>query len=394
VESGGGLHPEGEDNDESWPVMSGWRVCATLAVAARAAALAPALSSMLRRRRLMKHPAWAVAAAVTTITELAWLSQRITRADAEPEPLVGAVDTVGTVAALALAGQAGDPQVVSAFVVSLVIGSASFQALTASLPAGMLGTTAAGTVATVLSNKQKTLSTWEPVVAAAGSFFVTARALRRAVRLNADRLERSALRRAADRDRLEELRTELAVQHERDAQHRLIHQHALQVLEMVAGEWEVSAENLRAHAARESSYLRAAIDGDGPGTPETGLEDALEGLVAEFAGLGLEVRLRGDVRAPEPDAEQCAALVIAVREALTNVCKHAGVTRAEVCTRSDGAGGVVVTVVDDGAGFDPANASRGLQRDVCAPMAAAGGRADVWSRPGSGTRVSLSAPAR
>lgn len=193
----------------------------------------------------MKHPAWAVAAAVTTITELAWLSQRITRADAEPEPLVGAVDTVGTVAALALAGQAGDPQVVSAFVVSLVIGSASFQALTASLPAGMLGTTAAGTVATVLSNKQKTLSTWEPVVAAAGSFFVTARALRRAVRLNADRLERSALRRAADRDRLEELRTELAVQHERDAQHRLIHQHALQVLEMVAGEWEVSAENLR-----------------------------------------------------------------------------------------------------------------------------------------------------
>lgn len=391
-EQGGSSGLGGDTTDDPWPVISASRLCAMLAVAARVAALAPAISSVIRRRELVKRPGMAVAAAAVLVGELGWLAQRLARSDSGVIPNAGVVDAVGTLGALALSGQSGDPQVVSAFAVSLVIGSASFQAFTASLPAGLLGTAASAAVAARLSMRGKTLSTWEPMVASAGSFFLTTRLLRRVIRHNAERLERASERRAADRRRLERMRTELAVQHERDEQHRVMHQHALQVLEIVAGDWDLGPERLRAYAERESAYLRRVIAGDDMHAGGCSLAADLEDLAGEFAALGVTVRLRFDDGVVEPDVHQRVALVDAAREALTNVRKHAGVLAADVHARCDGDGGLVLSVVDEGAGFEARTSMSGLRRDVRVLMASVGGSAEIQSSPGVGTTVSLMLP--
>jgi signal transduction histidine kinase len=84
-----------------------------------------------------------------------------------------------------------------------------------------------------------------------------------------------------------------------------------------------------------------------------------------------------------------AALVGGVREALTNVVRHAGVGEAAVSAwREDNR--VVVEVVDDGAGFDPGHSGEhryGLTRSIVERMTRTGGHAEVTSSPGAGTRV-------
>jgi signal transduction histidine kinase len=81
----------------------------------------------------------------------------------------------------------------------------------------------------------------------------------------------------------------------------------------------------------------------------------------------------------------------AVREALTNVVKHAGVARAtvKVLLRADDT--LDVWVRDHGRGFDPAAAilGYGLTGSIRARMAEAGGTSEIWSVPGEGTHVRL-----
>ncbi|MEU5694407.1 ATP-binding protein [Actinosynnema sp. NPDC020468] len=84
------------------------------------------------------------------------------------------------------------------------------------------------------------------------------------------------------------------------------------------------------------------------------------------------------------------ALVRAVREALRNVRRHAGVSTARVEVAAGD--GVVVTVSDTGVGFDPdavPDHRRGVRGSIVERMAAVGGHAEVTSRPGGGTTVRL-----
>jgi len=90
------------------------------------------------------------------------------------------------------------------------------------------------------------------------------------------------------------------------------------------------------------------------------------------------------------------AIAHAVREALANVASHAGTGEAWVevsltaaASRPDG---VLVTVRDQGAGFDPSRVDPtrlGLRRSIVERIADWGGRASVRSAPGGGTEVSL-----
>jgi signal transduction histidine kinase len=111
----------------------------------------------------------------------------------------------------------------------------------------------------------------------------------------------------------------------------------------------------------------------------------------EVAG-NLPLTLRWDVQEPVlVPALDAVTLAHAVREALTNVVRHAGVDEAVISLRRN-EDTVEVTVADRGVGFDPlrVNGHRyGVTRSIVERMARAGGHAEVISSPGNGTRVRL-----
>src|SRR5581483_12455688 len=89
-----------------------------------------------------------------------------------------------------------------------------------------------------------------------------------------------------------------------------------------------------------------------------------------------------------------AGIVQVAREALSNVVRHAGARAAAVELERSG-DLLVLSVRDDGDGFDPAAGVRsggdGL-RNMKARARALGGRVEIASRPGRGTRVRLEVP--
>lgn len=91
--------------------------------------------------------------------------------------------------------------------------------------------------------------------------------------------------------------------------------------------------------------------------------------------------------------EQEEHLYRLAQEALHNIVKHAGAQHAWVELQSR-AGSVVMTVRDDGAGFDPAEPRPGHLglRTMEDRAAEVGGRLAVRSAPGAGTTVRIELP--
>ena len=80
-------------------------------------------------------------------------------------------------------------------------------------------------------------------------------------------------------------------------------------------------------------------------------------------------------------------------EALQNVAKHAGASRATI-TLSNGGGSLTFTVTDDGAGFGAARTSYGTGlQGIADRLAALDGTLDVRSETGEGTTVTGRLPA-
>jgi signal transduction histidine kinase len=118
-------------------------------------------------------------------------------------------------------------------------------------------------------------------------------------------------------------------------------------------------------------------------------------LLRRVSGRAIELRLGG----PVPDlAPAVAAEVLRVaQEALNNALRHADAERIEV-RLEDGDGRVVLSVADDGGGFDAAAGGpvRGRSLGLTSMeerAAALGGRLAIASRPGEGTTVRLEVPA-
>src|SRR5215475_10474362 len=114
-----------------------------------------------------------------------------------------------------------------------------------------------------------------------------------------------------------------------------------------------------------------------------GLTAALQAQ-ARKAPIPTSVTADGVGRYPQ-DLE--AAVYFCVLEALQNVAKYAGATRAGV--RLAGSGhGLTFEVADDGAGFDPVSRSYGTGLQGMADrLCAHGGSLDVRSAPGAGTTI-------
>ena len=133
--------------------------------------------------------------------------------------------------------------------------------------------------------------------------------------------------------------------------------------------------------------------------------EAVDGtqVVAGLAALAEESRHGGlvDMTAeldadadPGLDAAGGAELLNLVREALSNAVRHGKAHRIAIELRSAGEGSVL-SVSDDGVGFDPARSTgaghHGLA-NMRARAAAIGGRIEIRSAPGEGTSVVVELP--
>jgi signal transduction histidine kinase len=112
--------------------------------------------------------------------------------------------------------------------------------------------------------------------------------------------------------------------------------------------------------------------------------------------------LRVDFESPAEDRLQATALspdrkrhlLLAFKEALTNVVRHAAARHVRVRLRLDGSA-MELEVTDDGRGFDPAAAREGMGLHSLARRAEeTGGRLALDSAPQRGTTVRLAVPLR
>jgi signal transduction histidine kinase len=111
--------------------------------------------------------------------------------------------------------------------------------------------------------------------------------------------------------------------------------------------------------------------------------------LAELAGVPVEVEVE---RLPELPEATAADLILMVEEALTNAARHA---RARGWWLKAGATDAMLSVEigDDGLGYDPLRTTTGQGlRSLLARAAALGGRVELASAPGAGSRVRILLP--
>lgn len=144
---------------------------------------------------------------------------------------------------------------------------------------------------------------------------------------------------------------------------------------------------------RGADWISTSAETSAPGEAE--LRNAFTRLASEFQWRGLSLHFTGDQRASyRMRSDVSDALVAATRASLENVLRHSGASSAEVEIIAS-AGTVTVMITDQGAGFDPAvvgDDRLGLRASVIERMAAVGGGAKIWSAPGRGTSIVITAP--
>jgi len=113
---------------------------------------------------------------------------------------------------------------------------------------------------------------------------------------------------------------------------------------------------------------------------------------------GLKVLLTAEHAFRMPDEDMRVLLFQSIRELLFNTVKHAGTDRAAVELRSQN-GQLVIHVRDEGSGFNVAEAAERAEREgrlglfsVRERLRLFGGRMEIDSAPGSGTRVLIHIP--
>ena len=126
------------------------------------------------------------------------------------------------------------------------------------------------------------------------------------------------------------------------------------------------------------------------------LDQALKGLVEEFQlRTGVLAIAEVDPAAAAELTGRAADVVQLASEALSNVSRHAEAATCRVSLYRD-PDGAVLEVDDDGRGFDPAAATGtgrpGPGGNLRERAESLGGRAEIQSAPGEGTRVRVRIP--
>jgi signal transduction histidine kinase len=176
---------------------------------------------------------------------------------------------------------------------------------------------------------------------------------------------------------------------------------ALHVLDREPDKVRESLEAIRDTSRRSLDGLRSQLEvmrnaggDDVPRRPDVGLAE-LDVLFDRIRAGGLDVRAELGTGLSSVPADVHVAGYRIVQEALTNVLRHAGASRAEVSVRmADGE--VTVDVVDDGisgpTAGDPALGSGSGIAGMQARAAALGGTVSAGPRPGGGFAVRARLP--
>lgn len=140
--------------------------------------------------------------------------------------------------------------------------------------------------------------------------------------------------------------------------------------------------------------LRNYIFGLRPGIlADRQLDQALRVLGEEMQSRSIaSVEVDVDAAVAQRLSARSTDLVQLTREALSNVSRHAQATRATVRLARQGSK-AVLTIEDNGVGFDTANNSVGNGlRNMRERAATLGATLDITSRPGKGTRLQMTLP--
>ena len=213
----------------------------------------------------------------------------------------------------------------------------------------------------------------------------------------ADTLDEADARRRA---LLIDLRTEQSRSKARRLSDDFVHDHILSVLKSVPTVPATSPQ-LRRSAREALASLHGSPESAAKACTCAELFSALSGRLRAIGGDGVVVSSSIDRDPPVPRSV-AQAFEGAAAEALRNSLAHAagttpergasdGVTRT--ATLRSGPDGVVVTISDDGRGFDPERVPpgrHGVTGSIMTRMHDAGGTARIDTAPGSGTTVTLS----
>ena len=189
--------------------------------------------------------------------------------------------------------------------------------------------------------------------------------------------------------RLRQADSAIADARARESFARSLHDGVLQTLAVIQRR---SDDGALVELAREQEWeLRDFISNGAADTPD--LISALRQAAARAERLH-EVRVDlVIVESPQRSSEVTTALASAAAEAITNAAKHGEASTVTVCV-DRGDTGVVVTVNDDGHGFDVAatTAGTGLTSSIRGRIEEIGGTVTVRSWPDRGTEVTLWVP--
>lgn len=193
-------------------------------------------------------------------------------------------------------------------------------------------------------------------------------------------------------DQLGEERAEKAAADERADIASRLHDSVLQTLALIQKRADDPAEVTRLARGQERELRQWLFDSQDKTPQTTGtVFTALERACGEVEDLyGLRI-VPVTVGTDEPLTDETHAAVLAAREALVNVAKHAGVDSADVYAEIM-LGELNIFVRDRGCGFDPANipaGHHGLAESVHGRVERAGGKVRIRSEAGEGTEVAI-----
>ena len=212
---------------------------------------------------------------------------------------------------------------------------------------------------------------------------------------------------------LERATTELLIERERagrlaerESLAREIHDSVLQALALVHKRGrELSKQKtvpsaevarLAEIAGRQETELRGLILRQ-PQDPPSGRVQLRDALEREARAVDDVVVTVSSVGAVVVDAHAAGEIAAAARQALENVARHAQATRSSIFAEEEN-GFVVVTVRDDGKGFEfdeaslRANNKVGMLRSMKGRIVDLGGTMTVDSAPGRGTEIEFRVP--